>query len=40
MIDAVTEIGIFILAIVVVMPLQMQLHRKISVIWSFAPRLL
>ncbi|KIV95883.1 hypothetical protein PV10_03484 [Exophiala mesophila] len=39
-VDAVTEVGIFILAIAVVMPLQMKLHRKISVIWSFAPRLL
>lgn len=37
--DAVTEILIFLLSVAVVVPLQMKLNRKITVLFSFAPRL-
>lgn len=39
-IDAITECLIFLLSVAVVVPLQMRVDRKISVILAFAPRLI
>ncbi|EXJ77509.1 hypothetical protein A1O3_09736 [Capronia epimyces CBS 606.96] len=39
-IDAVTELLIFSLSVIVVVPLQMRLDRKIAVMLAFAPRLI